>query len=588
MPDPTLDALVAKIDGRRMWRDLEVFERHRKEAGSPGERESLAHVDKEMQAAGWHTRLLLHDAFISLPGAARAVVEGVEIAAITQSFSRPSPQQGLRAPLVDLGDGSAAAFASADVRGRIVLIDGIANAVFAQRAAAAGAIGQLHISPNEHLYNMCVSPVWGSPSDETLAQLPRAVMLTIARADGERIRAALAARPRLEVTLHAEVDTGWRETPILEASLPGPRGGTDEPFVLFSGHHDAWFQGTMDNGGANATMIEVARLLAARRGEWRRGLRVLFWSGHSQGRYSSSAWYADAHWQELERRAVAHVNVDSTGGRGNTDVSRCGSSAELFVLAGEAIRAQAGQTLQRRRMNRAGDQSFWGIGVPSMFTNMGEHPPDPSIAASASLFGQERRLAHGTGWWWHNEHDRLDRMDEAILVRDTRIYLHVLWRLVSDSVLPLDYALHARDLQEELRALLQAAGGRFDLGPLIERAATLESLAERFAALTLGIDDPARAAQADATLMALSRALVPHDYTSGDRFEPDPAVPQPPLPGLQRIRRFAGLGDDRDALRFLEVGAVRARNHSAVALGAALAVLRKGIAELGGEHADGA
>ena len=88
------------------------------------------------------------------------------------------------------------------------------------------------------------------------------------------------------MTLHAEVDTGWRKTPILVADLDAPGGGADEPFVLFSGHHDTWYYGVMDNGGANATMMEVRAPLRGRRATWRRGLRVLFWSGHSPGALS--------------------------------------------------------------------------------------------------------------------------------------------------------------------------------------------------------------------------------------------------------------------------------------------------------------
>ena len=60
------------------------------------------------------------------------------------------------------------------------------------------------------------------------------------------------------VTLFAEVDTGWRKTPILVAELPADPAATDEPFILFSGHHDTWYHGVMDNGTANITM-RVAR-----------------------------------------------------------------------------------------------------------------------------------------------------------------------------------------------------------------------------------------------------------------------------------------------------------------------------------------
>ena len=40
-------------------------------------------------------------------------------------------------------------------------------------------------------------------------------------------------------------------------------------------------------------------------------------------------------------------------------------------------------------------------------------------------------------------------------------------------------------------------------------------------------------------LMAVSRALVPVDYTTGDRFTPDPAISQPAWPPLDGLRRLA-------------------------------------------------
>jgi hypothetical protein len=135
--------------------------------------------------------------------------------------------------------------------------------------------------------------------------MPSTVACTISDADGAALRAKLAAGEAPEVVLYAEVDTGWRKTPILVADMDPPQGGFETPFVLFSGHHDTWYYGVMDNGSANATMLEAARLLATRQHEWVRGLRICFWSGHSHGRYSGSVWYVDEHWDELDRRCVA-------------------------------------------------------------------------------------------------------------------------------------------------------------------------------------------------------------------------------------------------------------------------------------------
>lgn len=563
--DAAYAAMRAKLSGAGMWAHLEVFDRHRKEAGSPGERESLAYIEARMREYGYGTELILHDAYISLPGPARVVADGTEIACITHAFSRAS--DGLAAPLVYVGAGDEAGFAGADVRGRIVLVDGIANPVVTRRASLAGAAGQLHVSPHEHKHEMCISPVWGSPSVEKVDELPSTVVVSVAQADGERLKTKLEHSPEFEVTLHASVDTGWRTTPILIAELPGPDSGKDAPFVLFSGHHDAWYQGTMDNGGANATMMEVARLCAEQRGAWKRGMRIAFWSGHSQGRYSSSAWYADTHWEELERRALVHVNVDSTGGMGNTVVADTAAAAELRAVARAAIAAESGQTFQNRRMGRAGDQSFWGIGVPSIYGNMSEQPARETANASAAVFGGGKRLGHGTGWWWHTPDDRLDKMDRDILVRDTGIYLLTVWRLLTDPVLPLDYAEHARYLQEELRALREATP--FDIDLLVARAEALEAACERLNARRA---DATHADRLNTALKALSRLLVPLDYTQGDRFDHDPATPQGIYPALQTLRRLGRAAPGSDEARFAEIDAHRACNRVGYALAQALAI----------------
>ena len=140
------------------------------------------------------------------------------------------------------------------------MLDGLAAPAASRWARRAGALGQIHVSPYEHIHEMCISPVWGSPSHETLELLPNTVVCSIDNADGEYVK-RLIAKGEATATLHATVDTGWRKTPILIAELPA-KGGTNEPFVLLSGHQDTWHYGVMDNGSANATMLEVARLCA--------------------------------------------------------------------------------------------------------------------------------------------------------------------------------------------------------------------------------------------------------------------------------------------------------------------------------------
>jgi hypothetical protein len=579
MNNASLETLLGALSGPTMMEHMEVFARWTKHSGTPEELESLKYVEARMREYGFTTSLILHDAYISLPSKAEVIITDEHLGCITHSFSRSSPTEGLTAPTIYLGAGGDSDFAAQDVRGRIVVVEGIANPAVSRRASRAGAVGQLHVSPHEYVHEMCISPVWGSPTHETVADLPSTVVVTVPLAEGQRIKDALASKPGLEATLLAEVDTGWRKTPILIADMAGPDKGADEPFVLFTGHHDTWYYGVMDNGGANATMMEVARLCAQQREKWRRGLRVIFWSGHSHGRYSSSSWYAEQNWEELERRALVHVNVDSTGGKGNTVVADTTAAAELRHVARDAIRAQGGQEFSNRRMSRAGDQSFWGIGVPSIFGNMSEQPASANANASASVFGGGNRLGHGTGWWWHTPYDTLDKIEEEILVRDTRIYLDVVWRLLTSPVLPFDYAEHGRYLQAELESLQEAAGDRFDLSELAVRAARLTDACDR-------LDRAAGSARdrevdiLNRTLVKVARALVPVDYTTGDRFGQDPAVAQASYPALQPLRELPRHPAGSDAALFLEVGLTRARNRVAYALREAIEAAEEGLAQL--------
>ena len=572
MADPMIERLCGAVSADTMMAHLQEFARHVKLSGTPEERESFRYLQSCLDGYGWRTELLEHDAYISLPGRARLETDAGSPDCITHSFSRPSPPGGARGRLVYAAAGSAADFAAVDVRGKIVLLEAIANPAASLRASEAGAIGQIHISPHRHLHEMCISPVWGSPTETTRERLPRTVVLSVRQQDGAALRSRVRDGETVEVTLHAEVDTGWRRTPLLVAELPPAQAADEPPFVMFSGHHDTWYFGVMDNGGANATMLEVARLFAPERAQWRRGLRLCFWSGHSHGRYSGSAWYADTHWAELARRCVAHVNVDSTGAKGNTVLADALSSAELRALAAEAVREQGGQTLDGHRMSRAGDQSFWGIGIPSLFMAMGEQPAGSDDNVVGAILGGTSRKSAGLGWWWHTPDDTLDKMDPDLLVRDTRIYVHAIWRLLTDRVLPLDYAAQADCLGRELAALAAALGERLDLTPLV---ASVEELRTRAAALQARRDHDAE--KINAALVGVARALVPIDYTRGDRFDHDPALAQAPYPVLDPLRALAAAAAGSEEAHFRAVAARRACNRLGFALDAANAALHAAL-----------
>ena len=187
------------------------------------------------------------------------------------------------------------------------------------------------------------------------------------------------------------------------------------------------------------------------------------------------------------------------------------------------------------------------------------------------MFGGGNRLGHGTGWWWHTPFDTLDKMDEQILVRDTRIYLQVVWRLLTDPVLPLDYAEHAAYLADELRSLQSAAGERFDLSALASRADALRTKAEQLnRAIAAGLDPRPRRdrerRRSRRSRMRWCRSTTRPAIASARirRSASRPIRRCSRCAACRRIRR------DRTQALFLEVGMRRARNRVAFALREAL------------------
>lgn len=511
-------------------------------SGSVEERNAAYYAAEQLRAAGYETRIVTHDAYISLPGATSLAVTHPaprDVFCITHSMGRSTEPAGVAADLVDVGKGRPEDYARAGAAGKIALVDDLATPEQAVLGSRLGVAGLVFVS-GRHAHEMCVSPVWGNPAPSTAGTLPAIPMVLVHQADGQALR-RLCAEGCAAVRFTAEVRTGWTSTPIVLADLDaGHVAAEPEMFVLFSGHLDGWHLGAMDNGSANATTLEVARVLAERRAAWRRGLRVAMWSGHSHGRYSSSAWYADNHWSDLTDHCVAHINIDSVGGAG-ADRFVTNSMPQTSALGAWAVREIAGAALAPKRVGRDSDQSFLGIGIPSLFGSL-SHQEDGSL-----------------GWWWHTPHDTLDKIDPARLVRDTRIFALAISRLLEDPVVPLDYGAAAGDLTQNLDEL-QAAGRGFDLGPARSAACRLDELCARLARAATGVTGGAPARYINACLRRVGRALIPATYTSTGPYAHDPALETPFLPRLAAVRRLAALPADGDEAKFLRVDLVRGRN----------------------------
>ena len=576
--------LVDAVSAETLMENNRAIAQWARHSGTSEEREAFAYVQAKLDEYGLRTTLLTHPALISYPlESSLAVVGGAgdvlaEYATLGTAYSASA--DGLEAELVDGGFGSAEELAAQPIAGKIVLINGLATPTAVYAAEQAGAIGQIFIN-DDHLHYMIVSTIWGTPTPESAPRIPATPSLSVVEADGHDLRARLQNGP-LRVRLATNIFMAWQETPILIGELDGQG---DDSFVMFSGHLDSWEVGAMDNGSANATMLEVARLLGQRKEELYRGLRLIFWSGHSHGRYSGSTWYVDNHWEELYDRCVAHVNVDSTGARGATFYGSFPANLELGPFGADIVTAHTGQASKARRMSRAGDMSFNGVGIPALFMSLSQVPFSDEDTDYVSLaFG--KLIGGKMPWWWHTRDDTMDKVDPDVLRLDTQIYVSTLWRLCHAPLLPMDFRPVAADIQRTLAELADAAGAHLDLRRTRARAAQLVATTATLAA-RLATTDPADVDQTQALnrlCMTLSRRLIPVTYTLAGRFDHDPAWGVPHLPGLADAGALADLNPASGDYHFLHTRLVRNRNQVDFALREALETLTAAGFSDGGEE----
>ncbi|MCR9135253.1 MAG: M28 family peptidase [Alphaproteobacteria bacterium] len=544
------DKLMSEVSVDEMWLHLEKLCEWDRTTGTEGEYAAVDYIRSVLESYGLSVTMHEYRAYISHPVSGGLEVElgskPTAISAKTRAFSANTPAQGISGELVYIkggknlfeADNAVNLISPETVGGRIVLSEsGSRGSMLA--AMKAGAVGYIHMWPSDEdvIHEGIVTPVWGTPTPETAGNIPNFPIISIKHNDGLRLRAALKEQT-VHATLHSVTETAWRTVrmPVTEIA------GTDDDFVLVAGHIDSWHYGATDNATGNVSCLELARLLAKHQDLLHRGVRIAWWVGHSTGRYSGSAWYADHHWDELDSHCVAYINIDSPGSLGATDYSEVTAVPETAALVTKAVEDIAGQTPEITRPMRAGDQSFWGVGVPSLFMLLSNRPEGQRAAVGGC----------GMGWWWHAEEDLIDKADRDVLEKDTRIYAHALAGLTQERILPLDLSAQISELKLQVERLQKDAGQHFDATSVM---ASLDALSYSIAGLR---DMPAKVA--NTVIKQVSHALTVLSFTSGDRFDHDPAMPLPAFPSLDGARKLATLDVTSDEYGFLATRLIRNRN----------------------------
>ncbi|MCZ6670081.1 MAG: M20/M25/M40 family metallo-hydrolase [Acidobacteria bacterium] len=311
----------------------------------------------------------------------------------SMGYSPSTPEGGIVAPVVDIGEGREIDFRKAGekVRGGILLLrseilDSLENLFLEylrlpgiiQRAEEAGALALVEVStrPRNLLYRHVAA--FGVDVD-----LPIALA---SREDSMRLLRLLDAGEDVQIRL--ALDNRSR-APFESRNVVAEIRGSERPeeIVVLGAHLDSWALGTgaLDNGCNVALVIDIARAIQAMDRKPSRTIRFVLFTGEEQGMWGSRG-YVRAHRNEMDRH-VAAVIVDLGSGR-----------IEGFSLGGRSdLKPAIEEILSPFKDWNAGNHTtdaFVGTdnfdflleGVPNLVANQDAAPYLPEYHAESDTF----------------------------------------------------------------------------------------------------------------------------------------------------------------------------------------------------------
>lgn len=406
-----------------------------------GEKAAFWILDK-LKEYGLTPEELKYEAYTSLPISARIWTEDREWKALGAVFSNSI--ENLNAPLMydELGEKKDLTWKEKEERfermnGHIVLtLSG--GGVFARKAAKAGAkaVIQMQDTWENQIHHANIGAVWGTPVPGDKPMLELLPFATVNRQTGEELKKYVGTS---EIHLSIQMDVA-----ILKTTMPVVKiEGKSSKYVMVSGHYDSWYEGITDNAVADAIMLEYARILKKHQSELKRGVQIGWWSGHSDARYSGSAWFFDHHYTDLKKNCVGHINIDLAGCRDSEQVRVRTTLMEGADFTGNVIRTYTGREPSPYiPMIRGADQSFWGADIPVHIMLKYEVLPEKRTFSCPS-----------GGAWWHSNEDTIDKMDDGITMRDARMNGYMMCRLIEDSRIPVQFGEYFAEMTKFLNQI---------------------------------------------------------------------------------------------------------------------------------------
>ena len=217
----------------------------------------------------------------------------------------------VEAQLIDVGAGTRPAdYVKKNVRGKIVLADGVLSTVQQLAVATYGAAGIVSDMPNQ-------TTAWSGLDRDLIrwghldASSPEGFAFMISARTAAALRTKLAGDVPVVLKAHVRATIGAGHWTVVTATIPGTDPGAGE--VVYSCHLDHQRPGANDDGSGCVTTLEVARVLQTliAAGQLPRPSRTLrfLWGPEVEGTMA----FLSAH-PDIRKALRADVHMDMVGG----------------------------------------------------------------------------------------------------------------------------------------------------------------------------------------------------------------------------------------------------------------------------------
>ncbi len=261
------------------------------------------------------------------------------------------------------------------------------------------------------------------------------------------------------VHLKIEVDNSTKPYYVVEGRIRGSE--LPDEWVVLGNHRDAWVYGGVDPSSGTATMMEMTRALGqlAKQGiRPRRTLVICSWDGEEIGLTGSTEWgeqFAD----ELRKKAVAYLNVDSSTSGPNLDGSAVASLVPMLVETSHSLQDPSGKSLYdawkisqtRERQEAKKTDTVTDANLPN--TRIGSGSDHTVFLDFVGLpvmelgFDGDYGVYHSMydDFYWMNHFGDPGYRYHTLM---SQLWGVLALRLANAEILPFDFASYARNIRE--------------------------------------------------------------------------------------------------------------------------------------------